>query len=289
MARKDDAASERYMYARKVEKKHPRKSGTEREIEAWNANTEDMSAQNAKQPMRVTQMAGKKGNMSYDFIAPAKPAASRGSASMKMNKGMSMKGQGAFIDGKPAPDMHKGKKGKKFLDPALQAEYEAGMLDGVDMDKGMKSRRHGMMSAMDKGMAKPPRPKIGGSQYGPDTGIMNPMRGKTMGKGQGAFIDGAKAKVTKKLPPPPMPKPTRKPDTTMPVYPKPTPTRKPDTSMPVKLTPPVRGVSKGMGHKKQDELDKKLVMFNTRKGMMKGGTCPNCGSKMTKGMCKCGY
>jgi len=46
-------------------------------------------------------------------------------------------------------------------------------------------------------------------------------------------------------------------------------------------------MGKGAGHK----VDKKLVMFNTNKGMMhkpmtKAASCPDCGGKMSKGMCK---
>lgn len=267
MARKDDAASERYMHARKMSK-----------------GTKGIVAEQHDGKMTIRN-------------SNAKAVGSKGSAAMK--------GQGAFIDGKPAPDMHKGKKGKKFLDPALQAEYEAGMLDGVDMDKGMKSRRHGVSA---------------------------------LGKGQGAFIDGAKAKLTKKTPPPPkgvistvggapkgwwspggggvMPGDDSKPRPRPPVpprvtgqinkpapvgqMPKPRPTTKPAPvgQMPKRPNDKFIGrgtgtsvskpLGKGMRHK-NNELDKELVMFNTRKGMTKGNTCPNCGSKMTKGMCKCGY
>ena len=45
-----------------------------------------------------------------------------------------------------------------------------------------------------------------------------------------------------------------------------------------------KGMTKGDGHK----MDKKLVMFNTNKGMMTKGDMCKCGSGMSKASCNCG-
>jgi hypothetical protein len=45
-----------------------------------------------------------------------------------------------------------------------------------------------------------------------------------------------------------------------------------------------KGMTKGDGHK----VDKKLIVFNTNKGMMSKGDMCKCGSGMSKSMCKCG-
>jgi hypothetical protein len=50
------------------------------------------------------------------------------------------------------------------------------------------------------------------------------------------------------------------------------------------VAPMGKGMTKGDGHK----VDKKLIMFNTKKGMMHKGDMCKCGSGMSKSMCKCG-
>jgi len=162
-----------------------------------------------------------------------------------MSRGMGMgKGQGAYIDGQKAPESHPtkmskgGKSTKSEIDKKLvMFNTKKGMMSKGNKDKIDAQRWNDAAPMMSAANAKKPMVV----EQMPSGAIMGrPTSAKNVGsKGSAA------KKMSKALPPPPMPKPTRKPDTTMPVYPKPTPTRRPDTTMPVpNIKPPVRKMSK---------------------------------------------